>query len=115
MLNEKTGICQICSEGCSLCKDRIECATCNENLGYGLENSTKNCVPCTERSYIQENICFQCTSNCAQCSSSQCDICDTGYYLNDEQGCSICSVYCLSCTDKNSCSQCEEAKGYAIS
>ncbi|CAG9336350.1 unnamed protein product [Blepharisma stoltei] len=89
---------------CTSCS-QYACLTCDpdsarEKLYY--------CQACKDDGTINELKNYHCcakANHCAECSvkNTQCDVCETGYFLNDDSVASTTS--CLSCAD--SCTTCE--------
>ena len=82
--------CQVCgaflTTNCSLCM-----------AGYSLSNDGM--------------LCYSCPLNCADCNSSACLACNSGYTLNNITSTCDCDSSCMNCLSltSNSCSNCTSA------
>ena len=101
------GVCQICGEGYFLSEGDRRC-TKTENC---LETIFGNCISCNEMFYLdkREGMCINKTDTeflfCKQTLDGQnCDICDDGLYLDENQMCSF-SNFCSESLDGN-CRKC---------
>ncbi len=81
------------------CNATSSCSYCGQGLNFYLfpNGSGAVCLPCPS------------IANCIQCSSSntfKCSICRDAYYVNEDSGCSNCSVNCTSCISDTVCLGC---------
>lgn len=98
VLNEKYNGCISCqSIGCDECGMTVTGKHwCNSCLSGYYWNTSQVCTKCTEK-----------FSNCKECTESQCDVCDDGYHLSNNEcvQCEGCSA--LGCKD-SICYSCQE-------
>ncbi|KAL4505912.1 hypothetical protein ABPG72_013673 [Tetrahymena utriculariae] len=96
-LNTDKNICFPCSHSCQQCINDFTCIKCYKNnfLLY------QQCYPCQVSNF--KNCCFQ-------NPIKGCNICKESYYKDDQNRCMKCIQYCLTCSNGNSCDQCQ--KGY---
>ncbi|KAL4480165.1 hypothetical protein ABPG74_020681 [Tetrahymena malaccensis] len=101
--------CNKCSNFCDQCTDLKSCSQCQE--GYKLLNNV--CVICENNpgyflDYSQKE-CSKCDSSCLTCknNSKNCQSCNEGYYL-DKNECIQCMKDCNLCQDSKTCNQCKE-------
>ncbi|BFU26633.1 protein kinase, putative [Entamoeba histolytica HM-1:IMSS-B] len=135
-------ICQPCNNfdpNCLLCSNN-QCQSCSN--GFYIANNGK-CNSCLKNTATLGNNCLECISNvcykcsngspgqytllggkcvtcpekyshCKQCNDRQCLSCEenTGYYYSNGE-CKQCSSHCLSCSNSNTCTKCQD--GYYLS
>lgn len=108
--NSSTNLCEICYTSCSTCSGvgselDHKCTICKSN--YFKQDLTSNCFVYNTKinNYFYDStlqIFKSCVSNCYQCTnSSTCDVCNSGYQLNDITNlCEECYSTCSTCTAK---------------
>lgn len=101
--------CSIEISNCLTCATQVEtvvCSKCKE--GFWLSPSMTSCDSCSV-SIPGCDYCFSDASNITKCAT-----CENGYFLNQNNLCSICSVSnCLSCSISDSiCDICDTKNGY---
>ena len=130
------GECLPCGTNCDVCSDATTCTTCKDTSTMSvLENtSPQECALCTPipNRYLEGNICKECPTQCAACSSAAaCASCkNNDLYLNlDKLTCSAscptgeyekagvkecekCPNHCSDCTSATECSGCSENTKY---
>ena len=52
MLNQTSGVCEMCDDGCSVCHNLTYCALCDEQRSYAKNISTDECVICSGDHFI---------------------------------------------------------------
>lgn len=112
------GVCSQCINNCKACTTDVICLSCQ--TGFYL-NGTSCISNCPTRTYLENNVCINCSSNCGTCDSTGCLTCDSGYllyssvcYLACPPGvyvsgslCTTCNASCQSCSiSANNCSSC---------
>lgn len=81
---DASGLCQPCYYRCLTCQDGTQnCTSCNEE--YYMDSASGSCLPCVK--------------GCSACSSStDCELCNEGFYLTDNGTCEVCVVGGAICT-----------------
>ena len=112
--------CVGCDSTCLSCANvSNNCVSCNSSSSnpYFYFNNTLSsgsCLSaCAQKTYLDNNTCLDCNSNCTSCDVSQCFGCISGFYLYNgtcltscpnstlqnsvNMTCSDCDVLCLTC------------------
>ncbi len=77
----------------SACVSNLPVTICQNNQNIYQGDCFSICPPGT---YILESNCVSCSSNCIQCSNLLCDICDIGYFIDNNRACQLSTVTCPS-------------------
>lgn len=124
-------ICNPCTQSeCIQCEksDHSACKLCQGNLFLDDKTCVESCNSTQFEDTRPDGIkrCKNCSStfpNCKLCNSTMCALCETGFYLdqnnecvkqcdagyyNDETKCSQCPENCLTCQNKTTCLTCKE-------
>lgn len=113
--------CQIPCASC-LFNQPSQCTSCI--LGYTLPNITNytcvyvqncsntTCEYCALGQILVNGQCQTCdhVGNCSRCSitnTSQCVVCNQGFYVNSSSLCAPCPTGCLTCSGPNICLSCQ--------
>ncbi|KAM3133418.1 hypothetical protein pb186bvf_014422 [Paramecium bursaria] len=77
------------------------CSTCGDNLG---------CLTCVDNYFVDSQSCSSCDPNCITCEfrSTNCYSCINKYYLENDNTCQQCPIFCDICT-KLECQVCIDA------
>ena len=110
--------CALCNaDKCLLCKtgyalNSTNCTACA--LPNCLTCSSLNtCDQCKEGYYFNGLNCMKCSSGCTTCyGKKSCQICDTTFYMNENNTCSPCVGNCNSCSNSTNCMVCSD--GYYL-
>ena len=123
--NEVSETCEECPEGCDACIRPTDCRNCVDPLC--LECATYDtCATCIEGAELVDGVCScqdgnqyftdidacsVCIDDCKKCTTSTtCDVCEDGSFLNAEDTCSDCHTSCETCTGSSDeeCATCAE-------
>ena len=75
--------------------------------------SLSGCDVCNPSYYLYAGNCIICPDNCYECSSETvCINCQSGFYVDSNSLCSLCPSLCLTCSDYSTCTSCKS--GYYI-
>ena len=107
------------SDDCRMCEDPLceVCDTYDEDCSDAgcIENANVNeagvCQCEAPFNYLQDMAsCGTCVNGCEFCSSSTtCDTCSNGYFLNEDSTCTQCNENCAECTNEtNECAVCND-------
>ena len=121
-INEVTGKCDNCTQGCANCTNSETCERCDDlyvkNENNKCDHCPENCLKCDSKTTCttcapftilnSSGLCEPCPANCKTCApGNKCLACEDKFGLNSTTGqCDACPANCLSCTGANSCSSC---------
>ena len=91
------GTCETCVEGTAPRDSNDDLCVCQDGLTFSYETAQ----------------CGECKSNCLQCTTGDlgCELCEPGYFINDQLLCQKCNEACATCSDEtDACDEC--AEGY---
>ena len=112
----KNGTCIPASTGCGVgyVLHNNLCYSCPSNcLTCGYDDGTY-CTTCTTGYGVDSNgTCFKCGGHCERCGGSNmdCRVCESGYFLYNENGdphCAKCPSGCAECSSADSCNTCAD-------
>ncbi|EAR86282.2 zinc finger lsd1 subclass family protein (macronuclear) [Tetrahymena thermophila SB210] len=117
--NPQISYCKSCQDpNCNNCsQDYKNCSQCKLNYTSVQNLCTQNCsdtiqkdCACLDGYYINDDKCLKCSNldkNCSKCSKDGCNLCNSGFYLNDMKQCVTCSTNCKICTNSTDCQECQ--------
>lgn len=117
--NTTTYNCEDCSLKCAICSgpNDNQCTACRgTNYLYGTTCYANNCPDVTFYANAVSNMCVKCPFPCLTChhpgSSTSCDTCLTGYYLDGSGACLACIAHCDACSSAtpSQCTTCTVPK-----
>lgn len=117
--------CFICDPNCLKCKDKTNCAECNEGFYKTSDNkcskcdiscqnctggTNTDCLSCKKGFFFYEKECSQCDSNCKafEGTRNSCTSCRDGFYVNENKVCMSCDENCKICEWPGKCTTCND-------
>jgi hypothetical protein len=109
--------CSACSTTCTACTVSANaCSACIAGHGLAGGSAPAACVPCLANQFKNGEVCANCGTNCATCSSvPACNTCTPGNTLHENSSCSPCQVdngffldgsICRVCQPSPNCKRC---------
>ncbi|CAG9320600.1 unnamed protein product [Blepharisma stoltei] len=88
-------VCTACTAPCSSCNSATFCTTCQDETHMTYDSAAGTCT-CTDVKASFDTTTLKC-------------VCNTGFYLNDQDTCTACTAPCSSCNSAAFCTACEDA------